>query len=423
MPPVVGFVDIVGLSLDSKEEVKEMFYHAYNNYLDHAFPKDELCPLSCTGRDTWGSYALTLVDALDTLVVLGNCSEFERAVKIVISNVQFDMDKNVSVFETNIRILGGLISSHLFAEKWFHDGICGDNISASSDTFLKRASHSHPNTCLSAEDDAECHSNEERKEKLNRRHHGNDQETFVYTGQLLQMAIDLAERLMPAFSTPTGIPYGTVNLRHGVPPKETTVSSLACGGTTILEFGMLSRLTQDPKYEIAARTALRAIWARRSKLDLVGNHIDVAQGTWTYHDAGIGPNQDSFYEYLLKAYILLGDSEYLAMFQDFYISTHQYMKKGDWYVDVNSYRGTQTLPWFTALSAFWPGLQVLYGDIVSATKTMFSFRSIWRRFGFVPEALDVMQDKIVEKQDAYFLRPEMMESTMYLYQATKDVRA
>ena len=40
---------------------------------------------------------------------------------------------------------------------------------------------------------------------------------LVYDGQLLRLATDLAERLMPAFHTPTGLPYPRVNLRHGVP--------------------------------------------------------------------------------------------------------------------------------------------------------------------------------------------------------------
>jgi mannosidase alpha-like ER degradation enhancer 2 len=55
-----------------------MFQHAYESYLTHAYPYDELRPLSCDGVDTWGSYSLTLVDALDTLAVMGNYSEFNR---------------------------------------------------------------------------------------------------------------------------------------------------------------------------------------------------------------------------------------------------------------------------------------------------------------------------------------------------------
>lgn len=99
------------------------------------------------------------------------------------------------------------------------------------------------------------------------------------------MAVDLANRLVPAFDTATGIPYGTVNLRGGVPPNETTVTSLAGGGTHILEFVTLSRLTGAPHFERLARGALRALWARRSALDLVGNHIDIQTGT---ADAGDG---------------------------------------------------------------------------------------------------------------------------------------
>ena len=54
-----------------------------------------------------------------------------------------------------------------------------------------------------------------------------------------------------------GIPIGTVNLLYGVPPGETTITSLAGAGTYLLEFGMLTRLTQDRRYEDAARGAMR----------------------------------------------------------------------------------------------------------------------------------------------------------------------
>lgn len=40
-------------------------------------------------------------------------------------------------------------------------------------------------------------------------------------GPLLRMAVNVAEKVMPAFNTSTGMPYGTVNLRHGVPRGET----------------------------------------------------------------------------------------------------------------------------------------------------------------------------------------------------------
>ena len=55
-----------GYLLKLRDEVKELFYHAYDGYMKYAYPLDELQPLTCRGLDTWGSYSLTLIDALDT---------------------------------------------------------------------------------------------------------------------------------------------------------------------------------------------------------------------------------------------------------------------------------------------------------------------------------------------------------------------
>ena len=79
-----------------REEVREMFQHSYNSYLDHAYPYDELRPLSCDGVDTWGSYSLTLIDALDTLAVIGNYSEFNRVYSLLAQRTNFDVNINVS---------------------------------------------------------------------------------------------------------------------------------------------------------------------------------------------------------------------------------------------------------------------------------------------------------------------------------------
>jgi mannosidase alpha-like ER degradation enhancer 2 len=76
---------IVDLSL----QVKEMFYHAFDNYMRHAFPLDELRPMSCTGEDSLGSYSLTLIDALDMLALLGDRPRFSEAVNWLGKNLQF----------------------------------------------------------------------------------------------------------------------------------------------------------------------------------------------------------------------------------------------------------------------------------------------------------------------------------------------
>lgn len=75
--------------------------------------------------------------------------------------------------------------------------------------------------------------------------------------------------LFSAFQTPTGMPYGTVNLLRGVNPGETPVTCTAGVGTFILEFSSLSRLTGDPVFENVARKALRALWRTRSDIGLV----------------------------------------------------------------------------------------------------------------------------------------------------------
>jgi mannosidase alpha-like ER degradation enhancer 2 len=202
--------------LQYKNRVKQMFYHAYDSYLKYAYPYDELRPLTCDGYDTWGSYSLSLVDAIDTLATLGNSTEFAR-VYTLIQNLDLERDINVSVFETNIRVIGGLLSAHLLAKRM--------------------------NVPVNA--------------------------TWPCTGPLLDIAVALAKKLLPAFDTATGIPYGTINLVWGVPSGETNITCTAGGGTFLIEFGTLSRLTGDPLYERVALRALQSIWSKRSSIDLV----------------------------------------------------------------------------------------------------------------------------------------------------------
>ena len=63
-----------------------MFYHAFDGYMQHAFPLDELRPLSCQGEDSLGGYALTLIDSLDTLALLGDKERFAAGVEWVEQN-------------------------------------------------------------------------------------------------------------------------------------------------------------------------------------------------------------------------------------------------------------------------------------------------------------------------------------------------
>jgi mannosidase alpha-like ER degradation enhancer 2 len=69
--------------------------------------------LSCSGKNTWSSSKLRLIDALDTLIVMKNYTEFKRVSDYIVNNVDFDKDINMSVFETDIQIVGGILSAHL----------------------------------------------------------------------------------------------------------------------------------------------------------------------------------------------------------------------------------------------------------------------------------------------------------------------
>ncbi|CAH2292584.1 ER degradation-enhancing alpha-mannosidase 2 [Pelobates cultripes] len=351
-----------------RDRVKAMFYHAYNNYLDNAYPYDELRPLTCDGQDTWGSFSLTLIDALDTLLIIGNKTEFQRVVNVLQEKLDFDIDVNASVFETNIRVVGGLLSAHLLS---------------------KRAG-------LDLDPGWPC------------------------SGPLLDMAVEAARKLLPAFNTNTGMPYGTVNLLNGVNPTETPVTCTAGVGTFIIEFATLSRLTGDPEFETVARRALKGLWESRSEIGLVGNHIDVMTSKWVAQDAGIGAGVDSYFEYLVKGAILLQDEEMMSMFLEYNKAIKNFTKYDDWYVWVQMYKGTVSMPIFQSLEAFWPGLQSLMGDIGNAMRTFHNYYTVWKQFGGLPEFYNIPQGSTVDKREGYPLRPELIESAMYLYKATGD---
>ncbi|CAM9806758.1 unnamed protein product, partial [Discosporangium mesarthrocarpum] len=382
------------------EQTREMFVHAYDDYMEHAFPRGELLPLSCRGGDL-GLVKLplvTLVDALDTLAVMGNASEFRRTARLVTEGLDVSLDQNVSLFETNIRLLGGLLSAHMLA----------------SDKDLGLYDHQ---VVAGVEPDKED---------------GGGAGGGTYRGELLSLALELGNRLLPAFRTRTGIPFGTVNLKSGVPPGETSIASLAGAGSLTLEFTALSALTGDRRFAEAAEGAVKELYRRRSDLGLLGKHIDIEKGRWTELESGVGPNGDSFYEYLLKMYILWGDVEYWDMFMETYFSVQRFLRDGDWYSDVDMASGRPTRRVFDSLMAFWPGMQTLIGvhptecvvhvqcDIESATRSLNAFYLVWKEWGFLPEQFGFSTWELDKRGGhAYPLRPELVESTMLVYQASK----
>ncbi|MEJ2616155.1 MAG: glycoside hydrolase family 47 protein, partial [Ignavibacteriaceae bacterium] len=131
--------------------------------------------------------------------------------------------------------------------------------------------------------------------------------------RFLTLAEDLGKRLLPAFNSKTGMPYGYINLKSGKTSGE--VTNPAEIGTLLIEFGTLSKLTGNQLYYNKAKKALVELFKRRSKIGLVGSAINVETGKWVNSDSHIGGGIDSYYEYLLKSWKLFGDKDCKNMWQ------------------------------------------------------------------------------------------------------------
>src|ERR1043166_9093253 len=125
--------------------------------------------------------------------------------------------------------------------------------------------------------------------------------------RFLNLADDLGKRLLPVFNSPTGMPYRYVNLKTG--KTRDPISNPAETGTLLIEFGTLSKLTGKPVYYDKAKRALGETFNHRSKIGLVGEWINVETGEWTKTDSHISGAIDSYYEYLLKSWLLFGDKD------------------------------------------------------------------------------------------------------------------
>jgi mannosidase alpha-like ER degradation enhancer 2 len=347
--------------IDKKQlasEVKAEFLHAWNGYKKYAWGHDDLKPLSKTYRDWYAPETLlmTPVDSLDSLYLLGFKAEADAARKYITENLAFDKDIYVQNFEITIRILGGLLSAYQMT---------------------------------------------------------NDK-------KLLALAEDLGTRLLPVFNSPTGLPYRYINLKTGKTKGE--VSNPAETGTLLIEFGTLAKLTNKPVFYEKAKRALVETYNRRSSIGLVGTNINVETGKWTNTDSHISAEIDSYYEYILKCAILFDDADCRKMWQESISAINKYYSdevRGElWYghVDMNTGKRTSTI--YGALDAFFPAILALSGDLERAKSLQDSGFKMWMKHGIEPEEFDYQKQEVVS--GGYPLRPEIVESTYYLYQYTGD---
>jgi mannosidase alpha-like ER degradation enhancer 2 len=240
--------------------------------------------------------------------------------------------------------------------------------------------------------------------------------------RFLALATDLGNRLLPAFGSKTGMPYRFVNLRTGA--VSGPVSNPAEIGTLMLEFGTLSKLTGDARYYDAAKRAVTTLFADRSAIGLVGSTIDVETGAWQDRASHVTGGIDSYYEYLLKAWLLFGDPDFKRMWEESIAAANRYLPderpSGWWYGHVDMDTGQRTATQFGALDAFLPAVLALGGDLPRAERLMESVYRMWTTFGIEPEVLDYVTMQPVAP--GFELRPEAIESAYYLFRLTGDER-
>ena len=341
------------------EQVRQEFLHAWNGYKQYAWGHDELKPLSKGYHDWYGKPLLmTPVDALDTMLLMGFDDQAKEARELIDTKLSFDRDIYVKTFEITIRLLGGLLSSY----------------------------------------------------------------ELTHDKRLLTLAEDLGDRLLPAFGSPTGMPYVEVNLKTGkVRNSETNPAEV---GTLLIEFGTLSKLTGRPNYYDRAKTALVELYKRRSPIGLVGSGINVETGKWTDTTSHIGGGIDSYYEYLFKAWKLFGDKDCEEMWNASIAAINKFVADetptGLWYGEVDMNTGKRIAHHFGALDAFFPGTLALSGDLDRARHLEDSAYKMWTTFGVEPESIDYTSMRVA--YDGYALRPEIVESAFYLYRFTNDPR-
>ncbi|KAH8698780.1 mannosidase MsdS [Talaromyces proteolyticus] len=255
---------VVASALSQEERaaaVKQTFQIAWDGYYNHAFPHDELHPEDNGNDDNFGGWGASAVDALSTAIVMGN-KEVVSQILNYIPKIDFTRtnETSISLFETTIRYLGGLVSGYDLLT-----GPAADLV---------------------------------------------DDKELVDT--ILAQATSLADTLSYAFDTPSGVPYNNLLLNTRSNDGSTS-NGLATTGSLILEWTRLSDLTGNKTYGQLAQKAESHLlnpqpsWTQPFP-GLVGSYIDIASGNFTDDYVSWNGGDDSYYEYLIKFWVY--DSQY-----------------------------------------------------------------------------------------------------------------
>jgi mannosyl-oligosaccharide alpha-1,2-mannosidase len=359
--PAYGLAPPVNKWKPLADDVRAQMAWAWGNYRERCFGQDQIKPVSGTAEPFFfpngPPMGLSIIEALDTLYVMGLDTEVEQGVRWVADNLHFDIDGEVQVFETGIRMVGGLLSA------W-------------------------------------CATHDKK---------------------LLALAKDLTDRLSPAFTkSPTGMPYRFVNLKSGaVRDPESYPAEI---GTYIAEWGTLSKATGDKRYFDMAKRATKALFDRRSKIDLVADTIDIETGAWKSRRASVGPPTDSYFEYLWDGWQLFGDAD----FKHWYDAHTTAVVKCQatridgrlWFPQVDFETGAVLDHHQSELAAFYAGLLAQGGDMARGKDYLASWANVQARYGVLPEGYDCAKaapDRITNE-----LRPEFVDSCLNLFLLEPD---
>ncbi|KAN0086923.1 Glycoside hydrolase [Elaphomyces granulatus] len=381
--------------------VKQAFQTAWDGYQDHAFPHDQLHPLTNSSDDSLGGWGATAIDALSTAVVMGNADVVKKIVSLIPAiNFTSSSPGTISLFETTIRYLGGLLAGY---------------------DLLKG-----PAASLAASPDA------------------------VET--ILAQAQSLADSLKYAFNTPTGIPYNYLDL-NSKSHDNAQWNGLATVGTLVLEWSHLSDLTGNAEYGTISQKAESYLlnpqpaWTQPFP-GLVGTNVAIETGLFQDNYVGWVAGDDSFYEYLIKMYVY--DPNRFAPYKDRWVaaaeSTMSHLASSPTsrpdltFLDVYN-NGTYNLE-SQHLGCF-AGGNFLLGGSVLGRQDLIDFglklvdgcheTYVKTATGIGPESFGwnnatVPASQLAFYQDAgfyiinpeYILRPEVLESIYYAYRITGD---
>ncbi|BAT81447.1 Mannosyl-oligosaccharide 1,2-alpha-mannosidase [Vigna angularis] len=365
------------IDIQRREKVKEAMLHAWGSYEKYAWGQDELQPQSKSGVNSFGGLGATLIDSLDTLYIMGLNEQFQKAREWVANTLDFNKDYEASVFETTIRVVGGLLSAY---------DLSGDKV-------------------------------------------------------FLDKAREIADRLLPAWNTPTGIPYNIINLSHGRahnPSWTGGESILADSGTEQLEFIVLSQRTGDPKYQQKVENVIIQLNKTFPGDGLLPIYINPHSGAAGYSPITFGAMGDSFYEYLLKVWIQGNKTSVVKHYRDMWEKSMKGLlslirrSTPSSFAYICEKNGGSLTDKMDELACFAPGMIALGSFGYSAAEDSQKFLSLaeelaWTCYNFyqsTPTKLAGENYFFHSGQDMSvgtswnILRPETVESLFYLWRLT-----